>query len=306
MSIEKTRFRSGPGVIFLLVAMAVAVVTAGGATAETISPFPRATVEKERPIVSSGHLVILSALREVNNEIRSESMVRLDVEGKGQLLQIRPDASRAQARQYYLDELDARNAIILYRCTGRNCGRSNVWANQIFGEARLYGRDEDQDYIAAAYTDDEGQIQVVLVYTVTRGSNREYVWVEQLKTEDGAMLPGFTAGSSRILGPLVVPWEGGVTFQFEYSTNARRQLQEWAAEPGSRVLINSFTTLKEKESVADAMERAQQAADAIMPLLGKAGVSRDQMVPVIIGPAVTLDRPGRTGNRIELKVVSQP
>ncbi len=274
--------------------------------AAPIEPYDRATVEKQRTIESSAHLILLSAVREVNNQIRSETMVRLPVEGVGQLLQVKPDASRADARRYYLDQLNQRNAVILYRCSGRDCGRSNVWANQIFDDATLYGRDTDQDYLAAAYKDADSVVHLVLVYTVTRGNQRQYVWVEQLTTAPNAVVPGFSTGSARIRGPVVVPWSGGVTIQFQYNAAARRQVQEWASEPGAQVLVNSFTSLGDEESLADSMDQARQAADSIMALLGKSGVSREQMVPVIIGPAVQFESPARQGNRIELHVVSEP
>ncbi|WP_166259803.1 DUF4892 domain-containing protein [Marinobacter salicampi] len=292
--------------IVQLLALFMALWASPGVMAEDIPPYPKATVEKTVPIVSSGHRILLSAVREINDQIRSDSIVRLPVEGEGQLLQVEPDASRKQARQYYLDELAARNAIVLYRCEGRACGRSNVWANQIFNEARLYGRDTDQDYVAAAYQNMDGEVKVVLVYTVTRGNMREYVWVEQLTTESSEALPGFTAGSTRILGPIIIPWTGGVTFQFDYSANNRRQVREWAQEPGTKVLVNSYTELEESETLDSAMNRAREAAQSMAVLLGKSGVSDSQIMPIIIGPAVAFDVPSRSGNRIELKVVTSP
>lgn len=294
------------GVKRLLSALCFMVLVSPSVMAAPIEPFGRATVEAERRIESPSHRILLSAVREVNDEIRSESMISPEVEGIGQLLQVNRDASRASARRYYLDELDKRNAVILYRCSGRDCGRSNVWANQIFNDATLYGRDINQDYVAAAYKDSDGVLHLVLVYTVTRGNQREYVWVEQLTTGADAVVPGFSTGSARIRGPVIVPWSGGVTFQFQYSAAARRQLQEWSAEPGSRVLLNSFTVLQEDQALADAMDQARRAADSLITLLGKSGVSREQVVPVIIGPAVQFEDPSRQGNRIELQVVSQP
>lgn len=276
------------------------------ALAAPIQPFSLATVEVERPIVSPSHRILLSAVREVNDEIRSDSVVRLTVRGVGQRLQVAPDSGRDEARQYYLDELAARNAIILYECRGRNCGRSNVWANQIFNEATLYGRDANQDYLAAAYRDDDDSIQVVLVYTVTRGNQREYVWVEQLTASKGSVIPGFHTSSTQIRGPIVVPWMGGVTYQFEWNANARRLLKEWADESGAKVLLNSYAPLVDAGTLDDAMRRAREAAEAMTVLLSKTGISRDRITAIIIGPAVVFDDPARQGNRIELMVVSQP
>src|SRR5690554_7522213 len=77
-------------------------------------------------------------------------MARLPVSGQGQLFEINRDASREAALDHYLTELRARGASVLYQCSGIQCGRNNVWANQIFQQSRLLGRDGSQDYVAAA------------------------------------------------------------------------------------------------------------------------------------------------------------
>lgn len=286
--------------------LALLMLWVSTAQAEKIEPFPLATVESERPIVSPSHRVLLSAVREVNNEIRSASMVRLAVQGVGQRLQISPDSGRDEARDYYLQELAARNAVTLFDCTGRDCGRSNVWANQIFNEATLYGRDADQDYLAAAYRDAEGAIQVVLVYTVTRGNQREYAWIEQLSVPEGSVIPGFHASSSRLRGPIIVPWSGGVTYRFDWDANDRRLLQSWTQSDTDKVLLVSYSTLGDQAELEESMRRARDAVESMTVLLGKSGVSKDQITPIIVGPALAFSDPGRQGDRIEIMVVRAP
>lgn len=289
-----------------LCCLAVLMLWVSTVQAERIEPFPLATLETERQIVSPSHRVLLSAVREVNDEIRSASLVRLAVRGIGQRLQISPDSGRDEARDYYLQELAARNAVILFECTGRDCGRSNVWANQIFNEATLYGRDVDQDYIAAAYRDAEGAIHVVLVYTVTRGNQREYAWIEQISVPEGAVIPGFHASSSRLRGPIIVPWSGGVTYRFDWNANDRRLLQQWTQSDTDRVLLVSYSTLGEQGVLEESMRRAKDAVESMTVLLGKSGVRKDQITPIIVGPALAFSDPGRQGDRIEIMVVRAP
>ncbi|WP_235937686.1 DUF4892 domain-containing protein [Marinobacter caseinilyticus] len=290
------------GVCCLVVVAAASVPV----QAVPIAPFPLASVEVERVIISPSHLILLSAVREVNDEIRSDSVIRLAVRGSGQRLQVSPDSGRDEARAYYRNELAERKAVVLFECQGRGCGRSNVWANQIFSDATLYGRDANQDYLAAAYRDQEGNVQVVLVYTVTRGNHREYVWVEQLTAEEGAAIPGFASASARIQGPIIVPWAGGVTYQFSWNANDRRLLQERSQGEGAKVVLNSYAELKDNETLESAMDRAEKAAEAMTVLLTKIGIQQQQIVPIIIGPAVEFGDPARQGDRVELVVVSQP
>lgn len=281
-------------------------VVATAVHATPIDSFPLASVENQRDLVSSAHRVLLSPVREVNNEIRSDSMIRPAVNGFARLIRINDDSSRREARDYYLAQLSQRHAQILFQCSGRGCGRSNVWANQIFGQATLYGSDEDQDYVAAAYRAPDGTIQLVLVYTVTRGNRREYAWVEQLTVAPGTMLPGFDDGAPRMQGPVVVPWTGGVTYQFQWSADTRRQLQEWSGQPGSRVVLVSYSALGSTETLESALARARKAADSMTSLLVKSGISKEQLTTLVVGPVIAMSDPERQGNRIELMVVARP
>lgn len=267
-----------------------------------IEPFDLASLERERTITSAGHLVLFSAVREVNDEIRSESMARLPVKGSGRLWAIDRDAARDEARAHYRDELQSLDARVLFECDGRACGRSNVWANRIFGESKLYGRDENQDYLVAVHTDQQETVWLTVLYTVTRGSQQEYLWVEHLAVEPGAVIPGVGLENRAFRGPIIVPWEGGVTFRFDWSTDDRRRLREWSQSDSARVLLVSHTLAAQGEPVEQAMERAREAADALAMLLARSGVSQDKQRQVIVGPAVPVRDPQRSGNRVELLV----
>lgn len=289
----------------LMGVLAAWLVSVPGMADDLIEPFALATEEAETEIVSPAHRVLLSPVREVNDEIRSESVARVPVSGIGQLLQVDVDSSRREAREYYLAELRALDANILFECEGRSCGRSNVWANQIFGQALLYGRDSNQDYLAAAVQQDEANY-LVLVYTVMRGNMREYVWVEQLELGEGALVPGLDTMSGRIRGPIVVPWSGGLTFRFEWNANDRRQLNDWADSQDAAVVLTSHTELRPEETLEASFERASKAADAMSLLLQKSGISTEQQTSIIVGPSVVNGDAARTGDRIEIVVISAP
>lgn len=289
------------GLLFVGLVVASLPVRAMGA----LAPFPLATVEVETQIESPAHRVLLSPVREVNDEIRSETVVRVPVRGTGALLRIAEDSSRVEARAYYRQQLQQLGARVLYECEGRNCGRSNVWANQIFGQATLYGRDAEQDYLAAVVDQDERRL-LVLVYTVTRGNLREYVWVEQLVLGEGASLPAVSNGGGRIRGPIVVPWSGGVTVRFDWSSTDRRHLNNWAAEEGATVLLTSRTALRSDETLQQSLERSGQALTSMASLLAKSGIREDRQTQINIGPAVqSLDPAGNT-DRIEILVILAP
>ncbi|MCH8499054.1 MAG: DUF4892 domain-containing protein [Marinobacter sp.] len=293
------RWRGGKRRLAVLLALLCSPVY----TLAAISAFPLATVEENRRIETPGHLVLLSPVREINNQIRSETMARVAVSGQGTLLEIRPDSSRQDARAYYVDALRRLDATTLFECSGRACGRSIVWANQIFSESRLYGRDQDQDYLAAAYVTPDGKTQLVLVYTVTRGNLRQYLWVEQLTLAEGTVLPGFSGRNERVLGPVVVTWTGDVTRRFDWDAETRRQVQDWLQRDGDRLVIHSFTTLRNQESLDESKARARAAGEAFQSVLGSAGVPRERQHLIVIGPTLPMGAADRKGDRIELVAV---
>lgn len=292
-------------VLTALALVVIAPVSMASELAEPIKAFPQSSLQSTETVRSSGHLVLFSPVREIRGEIRSEVMPRLPVSGKGQLFEIDRNASRDEARQHYRRELQARGGQLLFECSGMACGRSNVWANQIFQQPGLLGRDNSQDYFVGAVADAEGQRWLTLVYTVTRGNMREYVWVEHLEVEAGADIPGFESVAARILGPVVVPWQGGVSYRFDLSTADRRRLVEWASEDGSEVVLAAFSLLGAEESLSQATERAVKAADSLADVLSKSGISRNQIRALAIGPGVQVADPNRRGDRIEVLVIKR-
>jgi len=295
--------------VFHLLVVVMLSTVSGAASAELPEAMPQAfaqsTLEATVPIESSGHLVLFSPVREVNNEIRSESLARLPVTGEGRLYQISRDANRREAREHYLGVLQERGASVLFECSGIRCGRSNVWANQIFSQPVLYGRDATQDYLVAGLVTEDGSRWLTSVYTVTRGNLREYVWVEHLKVSAGATVPGLGAENDRVFGPVVVPWQGGVTYRFDWQATDRRKISELARADGSRVVLVGYSVLAGDESLSDAMARARKAAESLSEVLTKTGVSRQQQEIVVAGPAVVVPDPARQGDRVEIMVITR-
>lgn len=266
-------------------------------------PFPQSTREASVEIESPGHLVLFSPVREINDEIRSETMARLPVTGEGRLYQLARDATRREARDHYLRGLQEEGARILFECENVRCGRSVIWANRVFGQAVLNGRDSEQDYLVAVSEDGDGARWLTLVYTVTRGNLREYVWVEHLRVQPEAVIPGLAEASRRVLGPWVVPWQGEVTYRFDWHATDRRRIRELAEQPGALVVLAGFSALAPDESYESARARAEAALTSLSEVLARTGVSRDRQRLIVVGPGIALSDPERQGNRIEIVVI---
>ncbi|MEH6568385.1 MAG: DUF4892 domain-containing protein [Halioglobus sp.] len=69
----------------------------------------------------------------------------------------------------------------LFSCDGRSCGQSVQWANRVFAEKVLYGREELQRYRAYALEDPVSYH--IQLYSAARTADRQYLHIEILAVD---------------------------------------------------------------------------------------------------------------------------
>ncbi|MCP6391037.1 DUF4892 domain-containing protein, partial [Klebsiella pneumoniae] len=74
------------------------------------------------------------------------------------------------------EALQKQDAQLLFWCQARDCGESSLWANEVFGNAKLYGADDQQAYLLLRLAAPENDTLVAL-YSITRGNRRAYLHV---------------------------------------------------------------------------------------------------------------------------------
>ena len=79
---------------------------------------------------------------------------------------------------------------MLFWCKARDCGESSLWANEVFGNAKLVGADGQQEYLLLRLAAPQDN-SLVALYGITRGNRRAYLHVEQLDASAplGELLP---------------------------------------------------------------------------------------------------------------------
>ena len=81
-------------------------------------------------------------------------------------------------------ELQQREGLqTLFQCQGRACGSGAQWANRVFHQRILYGRDDMQHY--AVYQLDEGTEYRLVAFSAARTADRQYLHVELLEVIPG-------------------------------------------------------------------------------------------------------------------------
>lgn len=162
----------------------------GSEDLELLPRFPRAEIVDYQVRDSVERIYPQGALRRISGRLRMDA--QLDVIGRLRTLTYELPLGHtssdafAQART----ALFTQGARPLHWCEGRECGASSLWANTVFGNARLYGPDEQQAYLlvqlAAPHQD-----SLLALYAVTRGTRRAYLHVELLESRAplGEQLP---------------------------------------------------------------------------------------------------------------------
>ncbi|WNW10772.1 DUF4892 domain-containing protein [Pseudomonas sp. DTU_2021_1001937_2_SI_NGA_ILE_001] len=143
----------------------------------------RAPAEQERTYP-------LGSIRKISGQVRYDGQVLARGQLQSVTYELPPGHTSNDAFEAARQALQARSAELLFWCQARDCGESSLWANQVFGNARLYGADERQAYLLLRLAEPE-QDTLVALYAITRGNRRAYLHVEQLAAQAplGDLLP---------------------------------------------------------------------------------------------------------------------
>lgn len=146
----------------------------------TTEVFPRAELLEESDFSNIEYRLVISGLKRKRAETSGEVERLIKGEINRQFWQISTNHDVDQVMEYFLKQWN--DEEIIYRCKGLDCGSSNFWANSIFENAKLYGRDANQAYVVAKIAGDPTKIYVL--YAVQRSKNKLYFNLDQITTTD--------------------------------------------------------------------------------------------------------------------------
>ncbi|OZG73670.1 hypothetical protein BTA51_07595 [Hahella sp. CCB-MM4] len=190
-----------------------------------LQPFPLSKVVESRQQDIPEYRLITGPLSSIGAIVRAEQEEIV----KGKVSVVTYEVPRVhtprEVMEHYLSQIAENNARILFRCEGRDCGRSNDWANEIFEERILYGHDRYQYYTVASFT--KGGVPYVgVIYTIRRGNQRIYAHTEFIELSEpyGAkksdsdrylMIPASEISETRTLNEKLNPWLEKVKAEFK-------------------------------------------------------------------------------------------
>lgn len=276
-------------------------VTAGELS---ITPYAHSTLSSSETFSDEDYLVPNSVPKRINNQLRIENELRVNVNGLKETYRVNDGHTTEQAFNHYLSKLKQLNASILYQCASRDCGRSSSWAQNIFNNSKLYGEDASQFYLSALIQKAEAQ-WLVSVYAVERGNRRVYAHVETLALNtplSSEMVPTSLLDSKQVF---VFSFDlNGVVSITPKLADINQIIDLYRADTETSIYIVGH--LQEGyTSTENAIQRSEEAAEQVASLLKKRGVNGSRLTVIGVGPLAAYGKGEHSGNRVEVVVVNQ-
>jgi len=149
-----------------------------------LQALPRAELLDEEKISNFEYRLVLSELKRIEATTVGENERFVNGDLVRQLWQMSSSHELHDVIAHYRQQL--KDAQVLYQCEGLDCGSSNFWANKIFMNAKLYGRDAKQDYavLFKPAMKKNGKNTVYVIYAVQRSKQKTYFNIDTIKTKD--------------------------------------------------------------------------------------------------------------------------
>ncbi len=228
----------------------------------------------------SDYRLVLGAVVKIDRQVRADQDQRLAGELQQFTWEIPRSHEPAEPFEAMRSQLQSLGAKMLYECAGRACGASNIWANDLFRYATLYGRDDSQRYLAAQLNG-----QHLALYAVRRGNQRVYLHLDLISSDEAVEAAWYAPLDGQ--GYRVLPhWP-------ESPELAVKQLIDWMAQSGASVRLvvhqsGTDVTLAQRESERHAQVLRQQLLDAGVEANRVEAFGVGNLVPSVLGASTQL------------------
>lgn len=180
----------------------------GSRDLDTVPRLPDAEIVDYRPATEIERIYPMGSIRKISGQLRFDGQVNTRGNVTGVTYQLPAERTSYEAFTAAREALQAQGAELLFWCQARDCGESSLWANEVFGNAKLYGADEQQAYLLLRLAEPRNDTLVAL-YSITRGNRRAYLHVEQLDASAplGELMPtsGTLLRQLKSTGKLALP-----------------------------------------------------------------------------------------------------
>lgn len=153
----------------------------GSSDLEIVPRLTDSEIVDYRPATELERIYPMGSIRKISGQLRFDGQVSARGNVTGVTYQLPAERTSYEAFTAAREALQAQDAELLFWCQARDCGESSLWANEVFGNAKLYGADEQQAYLLLRLAEPKSDTLVAL-YSITRGNRRAYLHVEQFES----------------------------------------------------------------------------------------------------------------------------
>lgn len=146
-------------------------------------PFAQSQLQDEQKRAVSDYRLVVSGLTRTQATTVPTRELRISGELWRRVWAVEPRFTLQEVSDHFLRQLD--NLDILYECRALDCGSSHFWANELFRNARLVGREQFQVYRVAMHSDPGSGLKTLYVlYVMQRGTRQVMVNLDIVTTRD--------------------------------------------------------------------------------------------------------------------------
>lgn len=151
---------------------------------QTLNGYPHASRMDHSTAEVIDHEIGLGAMKKVRGVWQFKDSERLSGTLSRSTWQIVDGFTSVEVMEQLLVSLQDREGTeLLFSCDGRACGHGSQWANRVFRQRLLYGRQDLQRYRVYAMAYDAARYRLV-VYSAARTADRQYLHVDLLRIAD--------------------------------------------------------------------------------------------------------------------------
>lgn len=248
--------------------------------------------------------LVLSSLQRIRGLVSPELSERLRGDVTKILYEVSNEFNGQDVYDFFRQQLQDRSYLELFTCAGRECGSSNYWANDIFGNRILYGPERNQFYMAMRTGLDTESASHLALYIITRGNRRLYAYLEIVEV-DGAetridlVNPTSLATLLEDQGFIIL---SGIEFENDLALSVDSDLSAIVnmlqANPSFRIYLVAH--LSEGDEFAALIERSQQRANMLRELLITRGIEGNRIVARGVGPLAPSCNVAACTDRVEI------
>ena len=248
--------------------------------------------------------LVLSSLQRTRGLVTPESSERLRGDVTKIVYEVSQEFTGEDVYNFFQQQLQERNYTDLFTCSGRGCGSSNYWANDIFGNRILYGPERNQYYLAARADNGLETSPHLALYIITRGNRRIYAYLEIIevggtKPRIDIIEPNELLATLREQGSVTAP---SLNFIADNQLTIESDLAPIAnmLETDTSLNIYLVVHLGGSDSLDSLMARSLMRAELIKQQLQNLGIDGSRIIAQGVGPLAPICGTGNCQDRIEV------